>query len=126
MQKKFRAKVLAKANEANKACTSSMEERGVTENLRIAIEKAERELKENPTSFRPKLALSILKRCQQEFYNKIAINKYVLVPKGKAFEKSLQLKQPMFNIIETPLNYNILSDRFYVKPEAEKTEDSIL
>jgi hypothetical protein len=83
-------------------------------------------LKENPRSFRPKLALCILKKCQREFYKKIALNKYVLVPKGKAFEKSMQLKQPVFNIIETPLNYNILSDRFYVKPEAEKAEDSIL
>jgi len=35
-----------------------------TENLRIAVEKAEAELRENPKSFRPKLALVILRRCQ--------------------------------------------------------------
>jgi hypothetical protein len=54
------------------------------------------------------------------------MNKYVLVPKGKAFAKSLQLKQPVFNIIDTPMNYNMLSDRFFIKPETEVTEDSIL
>ena len=51
----------------------------------------------------------------------------MIVPKGKAFEKSMQLQMPILSIVETPINENILTDRFYVKMEnKDKPETSIL
>ena len=95
-------------------------------NLRDAIDAAEARMAINPSDFRPRLALSILKRCQKEFYSGIAKNKYISVPKGKAFEKSMTLKMPIFNIIETPITDNVLNDKFFVKKDAGNEKDSIL
>lgn len=80
----------------------------------------------NPKDFRPKLALSILKKCQNTFYHNIGKNKYISVPRGKMFEKSMQLKMPIFNIIETPVTDNVLSDKYYIKKDEDGKEDSIL
>jgi hypothetical protein len=48
------------------------------------------------------------------------------VPKGKAFEKSMTLKMPIFNIIETPITDNVLNDKFFVKKDSGNEKDSIL
>jgi hypothetical protein len=53
--------------------------------LRDAIEEAEDRCLANPKDFKPRLALSILRRCQNTFYQNIGKNKYISVPKGKMF-----------------------------------------
>lgn len=77
------------------------------------MDKAEAQKKADPRDFKPRLALAILKRCQKEFYAQIASNKYVIVPTGKAFEKSMNLKLPVISIINTPVDNTILGNRFF-------------
>lgn len=101
-------------------------ETGIVDTLREKIEIARKKIKENPGAFGPKLGLAILKKCQQVFYTKLAGNKYIIVPKGKTFEKSMQLRMPIFSIVDTPINDSILTDRFYIKNDEDKHEASIL
>jgi len=107
--------------------TNAIKTERATVSLRDAIEINEDRMLKNPKDFRPRLALAILRKCQKEFYHNIGKNKYISVPKGKMFEKSMNLKMPIFNIIETPITDNVLNDKFYIKKAAEESgEDSIL
>lgn len=81
-------------------------------------------LKVEPNSFRPRLALAVIRRCYKAFYSQITKNKFVVAPKGKAFMESMKLKQPIFKIVDMPIAESILGDRFYVKNEEKKIEES--
>ena len=38
----------------------------------------------------------------------------------------MQLKMPIFNIIETPVSDNVLGEKFFIKKDDDKAKDSIL
>jgi hypothetical protein len=116
----------AKQTREAKVTTDAMKHVETTESLRAAMDKAEALKRAEPRNFRPRLALAILKRCQKEFYAQIASNKYVCVPTGKAFERSMNLKLPVISIISTPVDNTILGNRFFKQASKKVEEQSIL
>jgi hypothetical protein len=47
-----------------------------------------------------------------------------VAPKGKAFLESMKLRQPIFRIVDMPITDTILADRFFMKKEEIKKEES--
>jgi hypothetical protein len=49
-----------------------------------------------------------------------------MVPTGRTFEKSMNLKLPVISIINTPVDNTILGNRFFQQASQKNEEQSIL